>query len=73
MITEKIPELQKLSLEEKLMLFGELWEELAVHPEAFPLREDHIELLEQRLEHFRQHPDDTVSWEALKARILASR
>ena len=73
MITEKIPEPQKLSLEEKLMLFGELREELAVHPEAFPVREDHIELLEQRLEHFRQHPDDTGSWEAVTARLLASR
>ena len=55
------------------MLFGELWEELATHPGAFPVREDHTELLEQRLEHFRQHSDDTIAWEALKARLLASR
>ncbi len=73
MIAEKIPELQKLSPEEKLMLVGELWDELAARPSAFPPREDHIKLLQERLEHYRQHPEDTVAWEEVKARILASR
>lgn len=72
MIAEKIPELQKLSLKEKLILAGELWNELAAHPNAFPTREDHIELLQERLDHYRKHPEDTVAWEEVKKRILAS-
>jgi len=73
MIAEKIAELKSLSAEEKLILVGELWDELAADPAAFPPREDHIQLLRERLEHYRQHPDDVVAWEELKARIVASR
>ncbi len=73
MIAEKIPELKTLSAEEKLILVGELWDELAAYPDAFPPREDHIKLLRKRLKHYRQHPDDLVAWEQVKARILASR
>jgi putative addiction module component (TIGR02574 family) len=73
MIAEKIPELKSLSAEEKLILVGELWDELAADPDAFPPRGDHLELLRERLEHYRQHPDDVIAWEELKARIIASR
>jgi putative addiction module component (TIGR02574 family) len=73
MIAEKIPELKTLSPEEKLVLVGELWNELAAHPDALPPREDHIKLLRERLEHYRQHPNDVVAWEEVKSRILASR
>ena len=38
MIAEKIPELKSLSAEEKLILVGELWNELAAQPDAFPPR-----------------------------------
>jgi len=72
-IAERIPELKDLSPEEKLILVGELWEELASQPDAFPPREDHIKLLKERLEHYRQHPDDIVAWEQVKTRILGSR
>ena len=73
MIAEKIPGLKNLSPEEKLVLVGELWDELAAHPDAFPPREDRIKLLRECLEHYRQHPKDVVAWEDVKARILASR
>jgi len=73
MIAERIPELKRLSPEEKLILVGELWEELAARPDSFPPREDHIELLKERLEHFRKNPADVVAWEQVKARILGSR
>jgi putative addiction module component (TIGR02574 family) len=73
MIAEKIPELKNLSVEEKLMLVGELWDDLAAHPEAFPLREDHLKLLRERLEHYRRNPEDVVAWEDVKSRILSSR
>ena len=72
-IAEKIPELKSLSMEEKLILVGELWDELSAQPDALAPREDHIALLKDRLEHYRQHPADVVAWEEVKARILASR
>jgi putative addiction module component (TIGR02574 family) len=71
MVTEKIPQLQSLSSEEKLILVGELWDQLAADPAAFPKRDDHVKILETRLAHFREHPDDVVAWEDLKKRILS--
>jgi putative addiction module component (TIGR02574 family) len=65
--------MEALSVEEKLILVGELWDDLAAHPEAFPPREDHIKLLEQRLEYLRKNPEDVNAWESVKARILSSR
>ena len=73
MIAEKIPALKNLSSAEKLILVGELWDDLAAHPEAFPPRADHLKLLRERLEQYRQHPSDVVAWEAVKSRILSSR
>jgi len=70
MIAERIPELKRLSSEEKLILVGELWEELANSPDAFPPRQDHIRVLRERLDHYRHHPEDTVAWSEVKARIL---
>ena len=73
MIAETIPELKSLTAEEKLILVGEIWDELAAQPNAFPPREDHLKILRERLEHYRQHPEDTVAWEDVKTRIPASR
>jgi putative addiction module component (TIGR02574 family) len=73
MIAEKIPELKSLSSEEKLILVGGLWDELAADPNAFPPREHHIKILRERLEHYRQHPEDVIAWENVKARTLAWR
>jgi len=73
MIAEKIPALRDLTIAEKLILVGELLDELAANPDAFPRRADHVKILQERLEHYRQHPDDVTAWEDVKARILASR
>jgi putative addiction module component (TIGR02574 family) len=73
MIAEKIAALKSLSAEEKLILAGELWDEIAAQPNAFPPRGDHIRLLRERLDHYRQHPEDVSAWEDVKASIVASR
>ena len=73
MIAETIPGLKSLSPEEKLILVGEIWNELAARPNSFPPREEHIKLLRERVENYRAHPEDAVAWEDVKARILASR
>lgn len=70
MITERFSALRTLSDEEKLILVGELWEELAATPDGLPLREDHVGIIEERLEDFRKNPAGTVRWEDLKARLL---
>jgi putative addiction module component (TIGR02574 family) len=73
MIAERIPQLKSLSPEEKLILVGEIWKELAAQPDMLPPREDHIKILKERLEQYRQNPSDVLAWEDVKARILGAR
>jgi len=72
-ISERIPELKRLSLEEKLILISELWEELSKHPKILPVAQEDVELLGARQSGYRQNAGDVSAWEDAKARILASR
>ena len=73
MILEKFPEVQRLSPSEKLQFVSELWNELEAHPSEVPVSPDIIAELDRRMEHFRQHPNEFTTWEAVKERILASK
>lgn len=71
MILERIPEIQKLSPSEKLMLVEELWDELADDPAAHPVVPEHIEELDRRMEEYRKNPNSILRWDEIRARILA--
>ena len=74
MIADKIPGLKNLTAEEKLTLAHELWEEIERHPEVFfPVREDHVRILQARLEEYERNPENTISWEEVKKRVLGPR
>jgi putative addiction module component (TIGR02574 family) len=73
MILEKFPEVQRLSASEKLTFVTELWNELEASPSEVPVSREIIEELDRRMEHFREHPDEFTTWEAVKERILGSR
>ena len=73
MIAERIPDLQKLTLQEKLALAGELWDEIARSEECLPPRRDHVRILEERMAEYKQHPENVALREEVKRRILASR
>jgi putative addiction module component (TIGR02574 family) len=73
MILEKFPEVQRLSPSEKLLFVSELWNDLEANPSEVPVSREIIAELDRRMEHFRQHPDEFTTWEAVKGRILGSR
>ena len=73
MILEKFPEVQRLSASEKLIFVSELWNDLEAHPSEVPVSRDVMAELDRRMEHFRQHPDEFTTWEAVKGRVLGSR
>ncbi len=73
MILEKFPEVQRLSPSEKLIFVSELWNDLEANPSEVPVSREIIAELDRRMEHFRQHPDEFTTWEAVKERILNSR
>jgi putative addiction module component (TIGR02574 family) len=73
MILDKFPQVKKLSPSEKLQFVSELWNELEAHPSEFPVSREVIAELDRRMEHFRQHPDEFTTWEAVKERVLGAR
>ena len=73
MILEQFPEVKKLSPSEKLLFVSELWNDLEAHPSEVPVSREIIAELDRRMEHFRQHPEDFRTWEAVKESILGSK
>ncbi len=58
--------IEKLSLEERLVLVEELWDSIA---EATPLTEAQRAELDRRLEDHKDKPENAVPWESVKASI----
>ena len=57
MILETLPAVQQLSAGDKLRLWEELWEQVAADESRWPVREDHLALLNERMAHYRAHPE----------------
>ena len=70
MILEKFPEVGRLTASEKLILVSELWNDLEAHPFEVPVAREVIAELDRRMEHFREHPGEFTTWEAVRERIL---
>ena len=66
MILDRFPEVRSLSSEEKLLLISELWNDLEENPSKVPVSREIIAELDRRMEHFRNHPNDFIKWEAGK-------
>ncbi len=70
MILETIPDVNRLTAAEKLLLVGELWDDLAAHPTEIPVSREHIAELDQRMDEYRRNPNQVTSWEDIQHRIL---
>jgi putative addiction module component (TIGR02574 family) len=68
MILEKLPAVQQLTPTEQSQLVEELWERWLPRDDE-PTNAAIVELLQARLEHFRQHPESAVTWDEVKQRI----
>ena len=60
--------IERLSVEERLVLVEELWDSIAA---ATPLTNAQRAELDRRLADHEAHPDDVVSWEEVKSTITA--
>jgi putative addiction module component (TIGR02574 family) len=70
MIPEEFPDVRRLSASEKLVFVSEVWNDLEAHPTEVSISREILAELDQRMEHFRQHPQEFTSWEAVRDRIL---
>ena len=72
MIAENIPQLGSLSSDEKILLAAELWRD-AVGGEAEIPNAALVEALRERLDYYREHPEQVSTWEEVRARIAACK
>ena len=70
MILEQFPEVRSLSSADKLLFVSELWNDLEEHPSEVPVTREILAELDRRMDHFKQHPEEVTTWEAVKQRIL---
>lgn len=63
MTNEMRATISKLSDREKMLLALDLWNELADSPEALAFTDEQLQLLDQRISHYRENPDDFIPWD----------
>ena len=66
-------EILQLSVNERLHLVEDIWDSIQSQPEDITVTETEKKILERHLEAFRQHPEQTIPWEELKANNLFNR
>ena len=69
MILETIPEIQKLSPREKLILASELTEEYQATPDDPEMRQAILDLVSERMDHFRENPDSAATLEEFRQKV----
>jgi putative addiction module component (TIGR02574 family) len=73
MLLDSFPEVKRLSPAEKLAMVGELWDDLASQPSNVPVSREIVEELDRRMAHFREHPEEFTTWEAIQEKVLGRR
>jgi putative addiction module component (TIGR02574 family) len=68
-----LPQVVSLSIEEKISLVEELWDQIARAGEAVPLPEWHKQALEHSLAEYRKNPREGSTWAEARARILSRK
>jgi putative addiction module component (TIGR02574 family) len=72
-MTNSLPELLKLSVAERIQLVEDIWDSIALEPDAVPLSDELREELDHRLEDQAANPGVGKPWSEVKARLLGSR
>lgn len=73
MILERLPEVQKLSPEEKWVLVDELWASLVDDAASGPVDPEMLAELERRMAEYEAHPETATTWEKIRDGLLAQK
>ena len=65
--------IKELSIEERIMLVEEIWDSIVAEEEMPELTEQQKAELDRRLESYRKNPDESVTWESVKSRLLSGK
>ena len=67
--TELRKEAAALSLEDKIQLVEDLWDDIALAADDWPLTEAQKAELDRRIADFERNPNEGIPWEQAKAEI----
>jgi len=73
MRVKEIPEINKLSTSEKILLVEDLWDSIAADESSVPVPESHVIELSERLQKNQSAPGNLLSLDELKARINSKK
>nr|MBF0223732.1 addiction module protein [Desulfobulbaceae bacterium] len=64
-----IPEIEKLSTPEKILLVEDFWDSIAVEASKVPIPNSHREELDKRLKRYESYSNNLLSFDELQGRI----
>ena len=64
-----IPEIDRLSVPEKILLVEDLWDTIASDESNVTVPESHIEELDKRMKRYASDPGNLLSLEELRSRV----
>lgn len=62
----EIKDILKLSIDDRIHLVQTIWDSIAADTDASEISEEHMKVLDDRLERHKDHPGDIVSWDEVK-------
>jgi putative addiction module component (TIGR02574 family) len=66
-----LSEVLKLPVDERLKLVESIWNSIAEFPDSLELTAEQKEELDRRLDEYEADPNAGISWQDLKAQLLA--
>jgi|1185.fasta_scaffold1870610_1 putative addiction module component (TIGR02574 family) len=66
-----LPQVARLTKEEKLQLVEDLWDAIATMPDDLPVSEQEKRILDERLDKYQSSPEAGLSVEEFKKRLNA--
>jgi putative addiction module component (TIGR02574 family) len=61
--------IDRLSVDDRLLLLGEIWDSIAAEPDAVPITDAQKKDLQARLDAYKDNPKAGAPWEEVKARL----
>ncbi len=65
----QLSEILQLSVAERIQLVEDIWDSIAVVPDAVSLTAEQEAELERRLEAYQTNPNEGISWNDLKTKL----
>ena len=73
MMEEKLQEILKLTVSERLQLLEAIWDSIASEANSIELSDEHKRILDEELAAYEKDPNSGSSWEEVKNRIRSKQ